>query len=158
MVVRSQVSLLNLEVNSTDRANLLLNTKFPQNALPFQITRIPPEAPTEGRNSKESKSGGQKFLIKLISKLYFLVSCWHSISLLLFTILSLMEFHFLSEFRPLTFQFSTFHALVCDMGNSKRFYSSQVGSKTFYPESTDQNSGERQKEVKKDRGNKTSKD
>ena len=51
----------------------------------FQATKIPPDAPTEGRNSKESKSTGQICLMKSGSKLSFLVSYKQVISLLLST-------------------------------------------------------------------------
>jgi len=34
----------------------------------------PPEAPTDGMNSKESKEGGQIFLINIRSKVCFFVS------------------------------------------------------------------------------------
>jgi hypothetical protein len=41
----------------------------------FQIIIEPPEAPTEGINSKASKDEGQIFLINKRSKEDFLVSC-----------------------------------------------------------------------------------
>jgi hypothetical protein len=40
----------------------------------------PPEAPTEGMYSKASKDEGQIFLINIISKNCFLVSCKQTIS------------------------------------------------------------------------------
>ena len=61
--------MLSFEVNSTNKANLLLKIRFPQKAVLFQATKIPPDALTEGRNSKESKSTGQIFLMKSESKL-----------------------------------------------------------------------------------------
>lgn len=111
MVVNSQQSLLSLEVNSTVIAKLFMKVSWPKKAELFHATNIPPEAPIDGKNSKESKSGGQKFFRKAASKLSFLVSCKQIISLLLSTILSLMEFHFLSELSPRTFQFRIFQAL-----------------------------------------------
>jgi len=73
-VVRSQLSIFSLEVNSTEMAKELLKTICPRNADPCQATRIPPEAPTEGIYSKESKFGGQMFLMKVASKFSFFVS------------------------------------------------------------------------------------
>lgn len=46
------------EVNSTEIANLLLKTMFPEKAELFQATKIPPDAPIDGRKLKESSSGG----------------------------------------------------------------------------------------------------
>jgi len=48
------------------------------------------------------------FLMKLESKLSFLVSWRQMMSLLDSMILSFTEFHFLSELIPLTFQFKIF--------------------------------------------------
>lgn len=93
-MVNSQLTLLSFDVSSTKIAKLLLKTSCPRKAVLFHTTRIPPEAPIDGRNSKESKSGEQRFLMKLISKLSFLVSYKQMVSLPLSTILSLMEFHF----------------------------------------------------------------
>jgi hypothetical protein len=46
----------------------------PSNRLPFQQTKIPPEAPCEGEKINLSNLLGAKFLIKEESKLSFLVS------------------------------------------------------------------------------------
>lgn len=82
------------------------------------MTKIPPEAPIDGLNTKESKACGQKILMKLESKCSFLVSYRQTISQLLSTILSLIEFHLLSEFSPLTFQQRTFHCLFVFIGDT----------------------------------------
>ena len=71
----------------------------------------PSEAPTDGRKAKESKLGGQNFQMKGRSMNSFFVSWRQIISHLLSEILSLIEVHFLSELRPLTFQQRTFHDL-----------------------------------------------
>jgi len=72
----------------------------------------PSEAPKDGRNSKQSKAGGQKSLIKFKSKESRFVSYKQTTSQALSIILSLIEFHFLSEFKPLTFQHNTFQVLL----------------------------------------------
>jgi hypothetical protein len=46
----------------------------PSNRLPFQQTRIPPEAPIEGAKMNLSKHLGAKFLIKVRSNISFFVS------------------------------------------------------------------------------------
>jgi hypothetical protein len=46
----------------------------PEKRKDFQITIVPPEAPTEGMNSKASKEVGQIFLMNKISKDCFFVS------------------------------------------------------------------------------------
>jgi hypothetical protein len=73
---------------------------------------IPPEAPTEGKNSKASKLAGQNFLINWASKVCLLVSCKQITSQPLSEILSLIASHFSFAFRPHTFQHNTFHFLV----------------------------------------------
>jgi hypothetical protein len=52
-----------LEVNSTDSEKLFWKAKLPVKSRDFQMVMIPPEAPSEGKYSKESKGDGQKFLI-----------------------------------------------------------------------------------------------
>jgi hypothetical protein len=82
------------------------------NVLPFQATRIPPEAPTDGRKSKQSKTAGHIFLKKGASKFSFFVSCRQIISHCASTILFLTESHFHEELIPLTFQVRTFQLLI----------------------------------------------
>jgi hypothetical protein len=91
----------------------LLNAKEPVNWEDFQIVMIPPEAPTEGKNSKASKLEGRKFLINCISKVCLLVSCKQITSQPLSEILSRIASYFSLAFMPLTFQHNTFHFLVC---------------------------------------------
>ena len=79
----------------------------------------PPEAPTEGINSKASKTAGQIFLMNIRLKDCFLVSCRQTISQLLFITRSLIASHFLSELIPLTFQLRTDQVLV-DIDKAKR--------------------------------------
>lgn len=119
IVVKSQLSPLSFEVNPIEIAYSLQKIRCPRKEQLFHATRIPPEAPKEGRNSKESKEGGQMFLMKLESKLSFLVSWRQMMSLLDSMILSFTEFHFLSELIPLTFQFKIFQLLVFLMSNKK---------------------------------------
>jgi len=69
----------------------------------FQMTRIPPEAPTEGKYSKESRVGGQILLMKFACITSFFVSYKHATSQLLSDSLFFTAFHFHFEFIPLTF-------------------------------------------------------
>jgi len=55
--------LFNFEVSSIISAYSLLKTIYLENMELFHTTIIPPEAPCEGKCRKESKAGGQKFLI-----------------------------------------------------------------------------------------------
>jgi hypothetical protein len=50
-----------LERNSIELAYSLLKASKPENWEDFQIVIIPPEAHTEGKNSKASKLEGQNF-------------------------------------------------------------------------------------------------
>jgi hypothetical protein len=90
----------------------LLKASEPEKRDDFQIVMIPPEAPTEGKNSKASKLAGQNFLINWASKVCLLVSCKQITSQPLSEILSLIASHFSFAFRPHTFQHNTFHFLV----------------------------------------------
>jgi hypothetical protein len=85
--------------------------EFQKKKVDFQIVFTPPEAPTEGKNSKASNTDGQNFLMNWRSKLSFLVSCRQTTSHPLSTILSLIASHFSLAFKPLTFQQRTFHYL-----------------------------------------------
>jgi len=58
--VRIQESLLNWEGNSTEMANSFWKISRPEKKELFHATRIPPEAPIEGR--KHQKTLGRIFL------------------------------------------------------------------------------------------------
>jgi hypothetical protein len=77
----------------------------------FQATQMPPEAPTDGKNSKESKLARQAFLKNCKSKLSLFVSWKHRIPHPASTTLSLTAFHFQEALMPLTFHESTFQHL-----------------------------------------------
>jgi len=62
-MLKIQGSLLCVEENSTKIAKLLWKTSLLENTELFQTTRIPLEAPIEGRKQNSSKELGQNFLI-----------------------------------------------------------------------------------------------
>jgi hypothetical protein len=66
--------------------------------------RLPPEFPTEGRNTKSAILEGQKFLMNEASQTSLLVSCRQRMSQPDSFILLLTASHFLSSLRPLMFQ------------------------------------------------------
>jgi hypothetical protein len=70
----------------------------------------PPKAPCEGKYLKASKPDGQNFPMNYKSKDSF-VSWRQMISHFDSAILSRIESHFLSEFKPLIFQLRIFHDL-----------------------------------------------
>ena len=94
------------------RAKLLLLNLLLEKRELFQAIKIPPEAPKEGRKSKESKGGGQTFLRKDESKLSFFVSWKQIISHCTHITLFLTESHFQEELIPLTFHVNTFQFLA----------------------------------------------
>jgi hypothetical protein len=52
------------EQNSMVKSKVLSETLKVEKIEPFQRTKMPPDDPVEGRKSKQSKEGGQKFLMK----------------------------------------------------------------------------------------------
>jgi hypothetical protein len=110
-------------VNSTDKAKLFLKISVPKKAALFQRTKTPPEAPREGMKQKLSKEGGQRSLMKGMSKFSFLVSYRHTISHWLSDTLFLRDSHLLSALTPLIFQHKTFQDLLlflAAMANTSR--------------------------------------
>ena len=89
-----------------------LSMVWPKKIALFQITKIPPEAPSEGMKSNLSKRRGAKFLISGISKFHSFVSCKQTIEQPLSSILSRTASCFSVALRPLMFQQSTFQFLV----------------------------------------------
>jgi len=55
-----QLASLSLEVKLMETANSFWKARSPLNKLPCQTTKIPPDAPVEGRKWKLSKFWGQK--------------------------------------------------------------------------------------------------
>lgn len=97
-----------LEVKLIEIAYSFWKSNSPKNTELFHVTRMPPEAPFEGRNMKLSNARVQKFLIYKASKSFLFVSCRQHMSELLSEILSLIEFHFVLELILLTFQHRIF--------------------------------------------------
>jgi hypothetical protein len=87
-------------------------TKTPEKIAEFQSTRIPPDAPTEGAEAKQSNLLGQNFQIARQSKLSHFVSCRQMISHSPSSILDLTCLCLLSALIPLTFQQSIRHFLL----------------------------------------------
>ena len=84
---------------------------MPLKTVEFQTTIIPPEAPIEGEQTKESNLLGQKDFIVRESKEAHFVSCRQAIEHWLSSIFCLTALCLASEFRPLTFQQRTFQFL-----------------------------------------------
>ena len=80
---------------------------------------IPPEAPIEGINAKESKRGGQIVLRTLALKSSILDSCKHMIEQPEELIALDNARSFLGEFKPRTFQHSTFQLCKRDIKRAK---------------------------------------
>lgn len=74
MLVKSQESLLCLAENLIVIAKLFWKISWPLKMELFHPVMSPPDAPMEGRNSKESKLGGLNFLRNCKSKASLLVS------------------------------------------------------------------------------------
>ena len=72
--------LLCLEQNFIVKEKLLCDNLIAEKKDPFQTIKMPLEAPTDGRKSKQSKEGGQIFLKNIASKSSFFVSYKQTIS------------------------------------------------------------------------------
>jgi hypothetical protein len=91
----------------------------PEKSDPFHATRIPPEAPTEGRYSKQLKQLGQTFFKKCKSSISFLVSYKQTISQADYKILFLTASHFQVALTLLTFQDRTTQFLTLFLSMTK---------------------------------------
>jgi len=98
-----------MEEKSTVIENWSFSKTTPVKKELAQRTRRPPDAPTEGMKSKQSKRLGAKLRINEISKFSLFVSCRQMTEQLLSSILFLIASHLSDELIPRMFQHKIFH-------------------------------------------------